>query len=35
MIMGRKTDGLSLLSRMFVSGSNTEYEIKKMVRVEL
>jgi len=35
MMMGMKMDGRSFLSRMFVSGSKTAYETKKMVSVAL
>jgi len=32
---GMKIEGRSRLSKMFVSGSKTEYDTKKMVRAEL
>lgn len=35
MMMGMKTEGRSFLSKTLVRGSNTEYEMKKMVRVAL
>jgi len=35
MMMGMKMDGRSFLSRMLVRGSNTAYDTKKMVRLEL
>jgi hypothetical protein len=35
MIIGKKTLGLSFFNSTFVNGSNTEYEMKKMVSVRL
>lgn len=35
MRIGMKMDGFSFLRRMFVRGSNTAYETKKMVSVAL
>lgn len=35
MMIGIKIDGRNFLSRMFVKGSNTAYETKKMVSDEL
>lgn len=35
MMMGMKIDGRSLFRRMFVRGSKTEYETKKMVKEAL